>query len=158
MIFYLKKPNEQKNTPAENKHVRLKISWPKSDDSNKQVELNEELLNHLFAKYGEIEALVMGKKSTAILEYKRESDAIRCLNDEETLNRMHMISLKSLDGLKLTKESSNESTTTTTSTLFPSYQSSSLNTSQHQQEPVASEFDSLEDLETRIFKKLKNIK
>jgi DnaJ family protein C protein 17 len=72
------------------KSARIKISWPK----NCGEQLNEELLNYLFSKYGEIDILVMSKKTSAILEYKNYADGVDCLNDERNLTDKYSISLK----------------------------------------------------------------
>ena len=94
-----KKANESEATkissasPASqqlNATARIKISWPKSCAD----QLREDLLRHLFEKYGEIEVLVVSKKTSAIIEYKKYSDGIDCLNDESNLNDKYSISLK----------------------------------------------------------------
>jgi DnaJ family protein C protein 17 len=70
--------------------ARLKITWPKSCAE----ELNQELLDHLFSKYGEIDVLVVSKKTSAIVEFKNYKDGLNCLNDERNLNDKFLISLK----------------------------------------------------------------
>lgn len=82
---------DTETSQAEQLPARFKIKWPSKLDSKT---MNEDLLSYLFAKYGEVEALVMGKKSSAIVEYKRLNDAIQCLNDEVNLKDKYSIALK----------------------------------------------------------------
>jgi hypothetical protein len=82
---------EQEANQTEQQPARFKIKWPSKLDSET---MTEDLLNYLFSKYGEVEALVMGKKCSAILEYKRLADAMQCLNDEMNLLDKYSITLK----------------------------------------------------------------
>jgi len=68
---------------------RFKIKWKTG-----QSGLTEELIHHLFSKYGELEALVVSKKSSAIVEYKFLEDARRCLAAEDDLKETYEINLK----------------------------------------------------------------
>lgn len=77
------------NDHSSQQPARFKIKWP-----SKLEAINEDLISHLFSKYGELEALVVSKKSSAIIEYKNLYDAIKCLNDEKYLNETYSISLK----------------------------------------------------------------
>jgi len=70
---------------------RFKIKWPSKLDASK---FNEELISYLFSKYGELEALVLSKKSSAIIEYKNLNDARKCLEDEKYLKETYSITLK----------------------------------------------------------------
>lgn len=90
-----KRSSKEKNEPSEGfecaQPARFKINWSNKLDSTK---VNEDLISYLFSKYGELEALVVSKKSSAIIEYKHLDDAIKCLNDEEMLKDTYSISLK----------------------------------------------------------------
>ena len=96
------------DSSAETKSPRFKINWPSKLDSSK---LNEELLSYLFSKYGEVEALVVSKKSSAILEYRNLADAIKCLNDERFLKDTYSLTIKWL-GPDLNKSKPNQAETT----------------------------------------------
>ncbi len=69
--------------------LRFKIKW-KAGKSG----LTEELIDHLFSKYGELEALVLGKKASAIVEYKCLQGAKKCMEAEEYLRETYDVSLK----------------------------------------------------------------
>lgn len=68
----------------------LKLSWP----SKLKESLREDLIRQILENYGQIENLVMGKKTTAIVEFKNLNDALKCLNDEANLNDKYLLSLK----------------------------------------------------------------
>lgn len=70
---------------------RFKISWSSKIDGS-----SEELIRCIFEKYGEIETLVIGKRSSAILEFKNVSHAIELLNDEKKLYDKHSFTIKPL--------------------------------------------------------------
>ena len=73
------------------KSPRFKINWPSKLNAAK---LNEELLNYLFSKYGQVEALVVSKKASAILEYRNLADAMKCLDDERFLKDTYSLTIK----------------------------------------------------------------
>jgi DnaJ family protein C protein 17 len=123
---------------------RIKIAWSldflRSDGTKK---LDEELLRHLFSKYGQIEVLVVSQKSTAILEFKRNSDAFECLKDAGVLNRMYSITLKCLgEKTPTTKQSKRETVIESNS------KTNDVN--------LFEETTSFEDMEMAILKKLKS--
>lgn len=70
---------------------RFKVKWPSKLDATK---FNEELISYLFSKYGDLEALVLSQKSSAIIEYKNLDDAKKCLADEKYLKDTYSITLK----------------------------------------------------------------
>lgn len=82
--------NEQESQ-AHQQPARFKVKWPSKLDASA---MNEELISYLFSKYGELEALVRSKKSSAIIEYKHLADAKKCLDDEKHLNDTYKITLK----------------------------------------------------------------
>jgi predicted site-specific integrase-resolvase len=61
-------------------------------------------IQHLFSKYGEIEVcLLNAKKTSAIVEYKKNQDALKVFKDEETLRSKYSIVLTWL-GSDISKE------------------------------------------------------
>lgn len=85
------KKDDQRNL---NKPIpKIKITLPNNFKESQQLKFDQSLLEHLFSKYGEIEVLVVSKKS-AILEYKDKDSAIRCYNDEENLENNYGLCLK----------------------------------------------------------------
>ena len=124
---------------------RIKISWSVKAEGS-ATSLDEDLLRFLFSKYGEIDVLVVSKKSTAILEYKNHSDSFKCLKDADLLNEMYSITLKSLNEPKPAKSEN----------LEPSQKrDSSENKTSSMEEPHLLETASFEDMEMAILKKLK---
>lgn len=81
--------NEKKSVP------KIKITLPNSSNESDRIKFDQNLLEHLFSKYGDIEVLVMSKKS-AILEYKDYDSALRCYHDESNLEINYGLSLKIL--------------------------------------------------------------
>jgi len=127
---------------------RIKVSWTvKSEGSEKR--LDEDLLRYLFSKYGEIDVLVVSKKSTAILEYKNAADAYKCLKDEMVLNEMYTITLKCLGDSK-----------TVNSTVADANLKTELDTGKtsngNSNDQASFETASFEDMEMAILKKLKS--
>ncbi|CAF0798959.1 unnamed protein product [Brachionus calyciflorus] len=129
------KSNKQQAVP------KIKITWSKEKASDK-IKLDENLLNHIFSSYGDIEFIVMGKKSSAILEYKNEQSVIKCYNDEANLNDKYGLVIKIIGELSPTVKNKETSP-------------------QKNQESVVDDlanFDStksFEDMEMEILKKLK---
>lgn len=70
---------------------RFKVSWPSKLEAKK---IDVDLITHLFSKYGELEAVVLSKKSSGMIEFKRLQDAVKCLQDEENLKETYSMSLK----------------------------------------------------------------
>jgi DnaJ family protein C protein 17 len=97
-------PSQPTKVNEAKKSARIKISWPKSYAE----QFNQDLLDHLFSKYGEIDILVVSKKTSAILEYKNYADGVNCLNDERHLNDKYSISLKWLGESKADAASEKE--------------------------------------------------
>lgn len=84
---------------------KIKITLPNSSKECEQLKFDQSLLEHLFSKYGEIEVLVVSKKS-AILEFKDRDSAIRCYNDEANLDNNYGLSLKIIGDIA--KDSKND--------------------------------------------------
>ena len=124
-----KRTKEQKESKPIVSHqpARFKISWP----SKLNDKIDEDLIRALFEKYGEIDVLVIGKKLSAVLEYKHLDDAFKCLNDESNIKDTYSISLKWL-GPDLKSKPAEE--------VIVEEQN---------------EFQSFEDMEAAILKKLK---
>ena len=123
--------------------TRIKISWPSKSSEKK---LDDDLLHYLFSKYGEIDVLVVSKKSTAILEYKNQRDAVKCLSDEKLLYENYAITLKCLNSQPPVAEViSPKSEATTSEKGVPAAK-----------EEATVTFDSFEDMEMAILKKLKS--
>ena len=49
------------------------------------INLNYEQLYIIFSRYGKIKSLIIGKNRTAVLEFKKLSDAIKCINNHENI-------------------------------------------------------------------------
>jgi DnaJ family protein C protein 17 len=128
---------------------RIKISWTIKAEGN-QKKLDEDLLRYLFSKYGEIDVLVVSKKSTAILEFKRSEDAYTCLKDEKTLNEMYTITLKCLNDSKKMPDSSKSDLKTELDN------SKKSNGNSNNDDSSLYETASFEDMEMAILKKLKS--
>jgi RNA recognition motif-containing protein len=70
---------------------RFKVTWLNKKFS---TELTASLLEHLFSKYGQIEAcLLNSKKTSAIVEFKILDDALNALKDEDNLKKKYSIIL-----------------------------------------------------------------
>lgn len=92
--------NDELNKPA-----RIKLTWKINESTSNNDFKNEDLLRHLFGKYGTIEILIVNSKKTgAVIEYKNVDDALIVLSDEHNLNKKYGINLKwlgpSLDLIK----------------------------------------------------------
>lgn len=119
---------------------RIKISWSSKLDE-KEIKYDEDILRHIFSKYGEIDILVMSKKSSAIIEYKNDSDSVKCLNDEASLSKKYKLALTSLkvDQQPKTNDSPNLANVDSQPAPNPIHQSMSF-----------------EEMEMAILKKLKS--
>ncbi|RMZ98359.1 dnaJ -like protein [Brachionus plicatilis] len=91
----VKYPKENVQGPV----PRIKITLPNSSKESDKIKFNQSLLEHLFSKYGQIEVLVMSKKS-AILEYKDKDAVLRCYNDESDLEKSYGLCIKILGDLE----------------------------------------------------------
>lgn len=119
--------------------ARLKITWPKSTAN----EMTEDLLRFMFAKYGQIDILVVSKKTSAILEYKTLAEGKACLRDEEELNKRYGISLKLMNNGPEQQQPEQQPETKETS-IPSSAPTTELN------------FDNFDDFEAQVLKKLKS--
>ena len=151
-------PPSSSSKPEPSSHVkstpvpRIKVSWSSKEEresSSKKVKLNEELLNYLFAKYGEIDVLVVSKKkSSALLDYKEHVGAIRCMADSSALELSYGISLMRMDS-QGKPETVTESAHATQ--LPPQAEAVSAN---KEEEDELSQL-SFEDMEALVLKRLK---
>jgi hypothetical protein len=92
---------QDKHQTKDLKPPRFKITWSNKSFSS---DLTNSLLEHLFSKYGEIEVcLLNAKKTSAIVEYKKNQDALKVFKDEETLRSKYSIVLTWL-GSDISKE------------------------------------------------------
>lgn len=128
---------------------RIKITWSKNPTA---IDHDHDLLNYLFSKYGEIEVLVVSKKSSAILEYKTYEDAIKCLNDERNLNENYSIKLKCI-GENLSKTSEDSPSVSSKDHLNNKKKESN---SQNEDNSVDVNLNNFEEMELLILKKLKS--
>jgi DnaJ family protein C protein 17 len=136
---------EVKPAAANQGHARLKITWSKTACD----QLNEELIRHLFSKYGEIDILVMSKKTSAIIEFKDYEGGLNSLNDEKNLQEKYSISLKWLSGEK-------PGTETEITNDFVTIESTKPESTTHSKNLLNDEFslNNFEDFELAILKKL----
>ena len=89
-----------KNEPVEStKPPRFKVKM----DSK----LDEDRLTSIFSQYGPLECMVIGKKKTAVLEFQKLGDALKCLKDQDTIKNEHSVDLEWL-GPELNSDSVKE--------------------------------------------------
>lgn len=80
---------EEGKKSAKETHGRVKASWSAKN------EMAQDLLEHLFGKYGHIELVIMGeKKTSAIVEFKAMKDAVKAYKDAKALEDRYGVKLK----------------------------------------------------------------
>jgi len=70
-------------------HGRVKASWSAKND------MPQDLLEHLFARYGHVEIVIMSeKKTSAIVEYKAVKDALKAFRDTKGIEDKYGLKLR----------------------------------------------------------------